>query len=211
MRTTPPVALRALAAEPGEDVRLARLADGLVQRAQARGLLDVAYRTFDTPIGTLLLAATERGLVRIAFACQDLDAVLAELAGRISPRVLAAPRPLDPAARQLEEYFAGRRREFDVPLDFTLAAAFRREVLERLRLVGYGQTTSYARLAASTGRPRAVRAAGTACARNPLPVVVPCHRVLRSDGGIGGYAGGTEAKRTLLALEGGGRQGPPLY
>ena len=180
---------------------LDRLAAQLALAADDAGLLDVAFTTLDTPVGPLLLAATGRGLVRVAYAAEDHDAVLQVLADRISPRVLRAPARLDPAVRQLEEYFAGRRTAFDLPLDLRLSAGFRRGVLTRLREVGYGTTASYAALAAAAGSPRAVRAVGTACATNPLPVVVPCHRVVRSDGGLGNYVGGVAAKRTLLDLE----------
>lgn len=179
----------------------ARLHARLVTAAQSEGLLDVAYRTVDTPVGELLLAATEAGLVRVAFARQDHDAVLASLAESISPRVLRAPARLDEATRQVEEYLAGRRTAFDLPLDWRLSRGFRRTVLEHLPEIGYGHTASYAQIAAAAGSPRAVRAVGTACATNPLPVVVPCHRVVRSDGTAGGYVGGPEAKNTLLSLE----------
>ena len=181
---------------------LGPLHDRLVAAAQADGLLDVAYRTLDTPVGTLLLAATEQGLVRVAYDVEGHDAVLATLASRVSPRVLAAPGRLDPVARELDEYFAGSRRAFDVPLDRRLSSGFRAEVLRHLPEIGYGHTESYAQVAAAAGNARAVRAVGSACATNPLPVVVPCHRVVRSDGSIGGYAGGPAAKRALLTLEG---------
>lgn len=195
-------ALLAGPARPGkEGAELAVLRTRLAARAQAGDLLDVAYRTLDTPVGSLLLAATPRGLVQVAYARQDHDAVLARLAGQLSPRILHAPAPLDPVVRELEEYFAGQRRTFSLPLDFALARGFRLAVLAHLREIGYGKTESYAAVAAGAGRPAAVRAAGTACATNPLPVVVPCHRVVRSDGSIGRYAGGAEAKRTLLDLE----------
>ena len=165
------------------------------------GILDVAYRTIDTPAGTLLLAATDKGLIRVAYACQDHDAVLDQLANCVSPRVLWAPARLDLAAREIEEYFAGRRRLFDLPLDLQLSHGFRRKVLSLLPEIGYGNTASYATMAAAAGTPKAVRAVGSACATNPLPVVIPCHRVVRSDGTIGQYAGGTAAKKALLALE----------
>jgi methylated-DNA-[protein]-cysteine S-methyltransferase len=180
---------------------LARLHARLVADADAAGTLDVAYRTLDTPLGTLLLAATETGLVRVAYAREDHEAVLLRLAEAISPRVLHAPGRLDPAAREFEEYFAGRRRLFDLPLDLRLSHGFRRTVLSHLPQIGYGQTASYAAVAAAAGNPKAVRAAATACATNPLPVVVPCHRVVRSDGTVGGYVGGADAKKTLLTLE----------
>jgi methylated-DNA-[protein]-cysteine S-methyltransferase len=180
---------------------VSRLRERLAERAAAESLLDLAYRTLDTPVGSLLLAATEAGLVKVAFESQDHERVLAQLAERISPRVLRAPARLEDAARQLEEYFAGRRKRFELPLDRTLAHGFRRQVLDRLVEIGYGRTASYAEVAAAAGSPKAVRAVGTACATNPLPLVIPCHRVVRSDGSMGGYAGGAEAKRTLLALE----------
>jgi methylated-DNA-[protein]-cysteine S-methyltransferase len=186
---------------PVPDATLARLHSRLASSAQAEDLLDVAYRTVDSPVGELLLAATPAGLVRVAYAVEDHQAVLARLAGEVSPRVLRAPARLDAAARELEEYFAGRRRSFDLPLDLRLAHGFRRAVLDSLRAIDYGRTASYAAVAAAAGSPAAVRAVGTACARNPLPVVVPCHRVVRTDGAIGQYVGGAQAKRALLALE----------
>jgi methylated-DNA-[protein]-cysteine S-methyltransferase len=178
-----------------------RLHARLVADAERAGVLDVAYRTLDTPVGTLLLAATGQGLVRVAFASEDHDLVLQQLADRVSPRVLRAPARLDAAARELDEYFAGRRSRFDLPLDFRLSRGFRRAVLSHLNEIGYGTTASYAAVAAAAGNPKAVRAAATACATNPLPLVVPCHRVVRSDGTIGGYAGGVDVKKALLALE----------
>jgi methylated-DNA-[protein]-cysteine S-methyltransferase len=174
-----------------------RLADS----AAAQGVLDVAYRTLDTPLGSLLLAATEKGLVRVAYEVQGHERALESLAARVSPRILHAPARLDAASREIDEYFAGRRRTFDLPLDFTLSRGFRAAVLSHLPDIGYGQTASYAAVAAAAGRPRAFRAVGTACAANPLPVVVPCHRVIRSDGSLSGYAGGPAAKQALLALE----------
>jgi len=180
---------------------LRRLHDRLADGAAAQGILDVAYRTLDTPVGTLLLAATETGLIRVAYQSEGHEQVLAALAARISPRILHAPRRLDEAARELEEYFAGRRRGFDLPLDLSLSRGFRRLVLDHLSDIAYGHTASYAAVAAAAGNPRAVRAAATACATNPLPVVVPCHRVVRSDGSVGGYVGGPAAKQALLRLE----------
>jgi methylated-DNA-[protein]-cysteine S-methyltransferase len=180
---------------------LASLHARLEDAAADAGILDVAYTTVPTPLGDLLLAATERGLVRVAFAGEDHDAVLQTLADRIGPRILRSPRRLEEAARQLDEYFAGHRRRFDVPLDRSLSKGFRLSVLEHLSEIGFGHTESYAEVARLVGNPKAVRAVGTACATNPLPVVVPCHRVLRTDGSLGGYLGGIEAKTTLLALE----------
>jgi methylated-DNA-[protein]-cysteine S-methyltransferase len=182
---------------------ITRLHDQLVAAADADQLLDVAYRTVDSPVGTLLLAATDQGVVRVAYQLEHHDQVLQTLAERVSPRILYAPRRLDQVARQLAEYFEGERREFVLPLDFRLAHGFRREVLSRLRMINYGRTESYSQVAAATGHPRAVRAVGTACATNPLPVIVPCHRVLRSDGKLGGYVGGLDNKAALLALEAG--------
>lgn len=178
-----------------------RLHAALTERAQADGLLDVAYRTIDTPVGPLLVATTEQGLVRVAYACQGHEEVLATLADRISPRVLSAPGRLDTVAREMEEYFVGSRTRFDLPIDYRLSAGFRRQVLDHLVDIAYGATASYAAVASLAGSPRAVRAVGSACATNPLPVVIPCHRVIRSDGTPGGYAGGQAAKLTLLALE----------
>ena len=186
------------------DAELGRLHTRLETAAQDAGVLDVAYRTIDTPVGPLLLAATERGLARVAFAAEGTDAVLASIAARISARILHAPRRLDESARQLDEYFEGRRHGFDLPLDLVLSSGFRRIVLAQLQQIGYGNTATYAAVAVAAGSPRAVRAVGTACATNPLPVVVPCHRVVRSDGSIGQYLGGVDAKRALLRLESGG-------
>jgi methylated-DNA-[protein]-cysteine S-methyltransferase len=179
----------------------ARLHEKLVLEAEAEGILDIGYRTIDTPIGTLLLAATEHGLVRVAFALEGHELVLERLASVISPRILHAPHRLDAATRQLDEYFAGTRTRFDLPLDWRLAKGFRLSVIQQLPTIEYGHTASYAELAAAAGNPRAVRAVGTACATNPLPIVVPCHRVVRSDGTIGQYLGGTPVKVTLLELE----------
>ncbi|MGB3706899.1 methylated-DNA--[protein]-cysteine S-methyltransferase [Gordonia sp. (in: high G+C Gram-positive bacteria)] len=180
---------------------LARLRARLVNAADSLQLLDLAYRIVDTPIGPLLLAATDAGLVRVAFQREDFDAVLEDLATTISPRILRAPTRLDEIATELDEYFASRRRVFDVPLDLRLSSGFRQTVQRFLPHIKYGQTASYKEVAASVGNPNAVRAVGTACATNPLPIVVPCHRVLRADGSLGGYLGGTAAKAALLELE----------
>lgn len=184
-----------------DDESLSRLHQQLERDAAADELLDVAYRTVDSPVGTLLLAATTVGLVRVAYDIEDHDAVLERLAGSVSPRVLRAPARLDAAARQLDEYFTKRRTAFELPVDLRLTDGFRRSVVEHLREIGYGRRESYAAVAAAVGNPRAVRAVGTACAHNPLPVVIPCHRVVRSDGTTGQYVGGPVAKSALLALE----------
>jgi methylated-DNA-[protein]-cysteine S-methyltransferase len=186
--------------DPTHDL-LADLHRRLVADAQRDGVLDIAYRIIDSPVGSLLLAATDLGLVRIAYAREGHDAVLQNLADKISPRILHAPARLDTAARELDEYFAGTRQEFDMQLDWQLSEGFRSTVLHHLPEIGYGRTASYATVAKLAGNPKAMRAVGSACATNPLPVVVPCHRVVRSDGAIGGYLGGTEAKRLLLNLE----------
>jgi len=188
-------------ASPDDADTLTRLRVRLGLAAEAEGLLDVAYTTIDSPVGALLLAATPHGLVRVAYAVEDHDRVLDTLSHRISARVLRAPRRLDAAARELDEYFSGRRRVFDLPLDLSLSAGFRQLVQRHLPEIGYGQTRTYGQVAALVGNPRAVRAVGTACATNPLPVVVPCHRVLRADGAVGGYIGGPDAKKALLRLE----------
>jgi methylated-DNA-[protein]-cysteine S-methyltransferase len=180
---------------------LDRLRTRLAAAAQDDGVLDVAYRTIDSPVGSLLVASTEAGLVRIAYAVENHDRVLQALADRISPRVLNAPARLDPIARELDEYFAGDRQTFDVALDWQLSAGFRNTVLRHLSEISYGHTASYAAVAQLAGNANAVRAVGSACGHNPLPIVVPCHRVVRSDGTMGGYLGGAEAKRTLLELE----------
>ncbi len=173
----------------------------LAERAAAEGLLDVAYRTIDSPVGSLLLAATDAGLVRVAFEREGHDAVLGELANSVSPRILQSGRRTDDVARQIDEYFDGRRRTFDVNVDLRLIAGFRRTVVSHLADIAYGTTASYATLATLAGNPAAVRAAASACSHNPIPVVIPCHRVIRSDGSVGQYLGGIDAKVALLALE----------
>jgi methylated-DNA-[protein]-cysteine S-methyltransferase len=174
----------------------------LVSRAEAEGLIDVAYAETDSPVGRLLLAATDRGLVRVSFQREDRDDVLEQLADQLSPRVLESPRRLDEVRRELDEYFEGERAAFDLPLDWSLThSEFRRKVLERTARIPYGGTLSYRDVATAAGNERAVRAAGTALGANPIPIVVPCHRVLRTGGALGGYGGGLEAKRFLLALE----------
>lgn len=177
------------------------LRERLAQRAAEAELLDVAYRRLDTSLGALLLAATPVGLVSVTFDGGEPEATLERLAGAISPRVLAAPARLDDAARGLERLIEGSARGYDGPLDLRLAQGFGLRVVERLREIPYGETRSYAQVADAVGSPRAVRAVGTACRRNPLPIAIPCHRVVRSDGSLGQYAGGPTAKRRLLAVE----------
>jgi len=174
----------------------------LVARASEEDLLDVAYTTTDSPFGPLLLASTRKGLVRVGLPNQDSDELLVDLATRVSPRVLEAPAQLDEARRELDLYFTGELTEFDLPLDWRLSKDFRRRVLRGIARIPYGQTRSYTEMARSAGNERAVRAAGTACGSNPLPLVVPCHRVLRSGGALGGYGGGLPMKEGLLRLEG---------
>jgi methylated-DNA-[protein]-cysteine S-methyltransferase len=180
---------------------LSRLHRRLEREAEQADLVDVAYTIVDSPVGQLLLAATPKGLVRVAYASENHDRVLDTLSEKLSPRILRAPKRLDDAARELDEYFAKRRRVFDLTVDLSLSRGFRQLVQLHLPEIGYGQTRSYRQVAELVGNPKAVRAVGTACATNPLPVVVPCHRVLRADGTIGRYIGGLEAKTALLNLE----------
>jgi len=177
---------------------LERLAD----RAAAAGLIDVAYANVDSPFGPLLLASTPRGLVKLSLPNFDPGETLEDLAARISPRVLEAPGRLDDVRRQLDLYFEGRLHEFDLPLDWQLTAGFRAKVQRAIGRIPYGETRTYTEMARSAGNDRAVRAAGTACGSNPLPIIVPCHRVLRSGGALGGYGGGVPMKQALLEFEG---------
>ncbi|MEY9894468.1 methylated-DNA-[protein]-cysteine S-methyltransferase [Catenulispora sp. MAP12-49] len=194
---------------PVDPAAMARLHRRLAAAAEAERLMDVAYTVVDSPVGRLLLAATDKGLIRVAYATEDHDKVLQALADKVSPRILHAPGRLDEAAREVDEYFGHRRRVFDLPLDLSLSKGFRQLVQRHLPEIGYGQTRSYREVAELVGNPKAVRAVGTACATNPLPIVVPCHRVLRTDGTLGGYIGGLEAKTTLLELEAGARPSRP--
>ncbi|MGO9320491.1 MAG: methylated-DNA--[protein]-cysteine S-methyltransferase [Solirubrobacteraceae bacterium] len=171
-------------------------------RIAAEGLADVTYAPVDSPFGALLLAVTGRGLVRLAFPEEDVDSVLERLARRISPRIVEAPAPLEPMRRELDEYFSGRRRSFELPLDWTLIGPFGRRVLRVASEIPYGGVLSYAEVAADAGSPRGSRAAGNALGSNPIPIVIPCHRVLRTGGALGGYGGGLERKQWLLELEG---------
>ena len=176
------------------------LLDRFVQRADAEDMLDVAWTRYDSPVGTLVLAATEEGLVTISY--RDADDVIDTLATKVSPRVLSYPKRLDEVRRQLDDYFGGRRHEFDLDLDWSLATAFQRTVLDVVQEVGFGHVATYHDVARAIGRPTASRAAGGANARNPLPIVVPCHRVIGSDGSLTGYGGGIERKAFLLEMEG---------
>jgi methylated-DNA-[protein]-cysteine S-methyltransferase len=174
----------------------------LASSANEEGLLDVAYTMSDSPFGALLLAATPRGLVKLGLPGHDPEQTLEDLAARISPRVLEAPARLDEARRELDLYFEGKLTEFDLPLDWQLSRDFRRRALRAIDRIPYGKTRSYTEIARSAGNERAVRAAGTACGSNPIPIVVPCHRVLRTSGALGGYGGGLPMKEALLKLEG---------
>jgi methylated-DNA-[protein]-cysteine S-methyltransferase len=193
-------ALRGPATDPTADLAAA------LARAESEDLVDVAYAVTDSPVGPLLVAATPAGLVRLGFQTEDHSDILDDLAQRVSPRVLEAPSRLDETRRELDEYFEGRRDHFELPLDWQLSRGFRKTVLERLHAdVGYGHTVSYLDLATMVGNPKASRAVGTAMATNPIPIVVPCHRVLRTGGQLGGYGGGLPVKVKLLELESGGQ------
>jgi methylated-DNA-[protein]-cysteine S-methyltransferase len=186
------------AAEVDLDALRARLA----RRAAEGGLLDVAYGFADSPLGPLTVMVTDRGLVRLSYAHEAVGEQLDEVAARISPRILEAPERTDTVRRQLDEYFAGRRRGFDVPIDWRLTRGFGGDVLRVTARIPFGSVSSYREVAAAAGSPNAYRAAGNALGSNPIPIVVPCHRVLHAGGGLGGYTGGLERKRFLLGLEG---------
>jgi methylated-DNA-[protein]-cysteine S-methyltransferase len=198
---------RALRAGPGGG-DLSRAMQGVLDRAERNGLIDVAYANVDSPFGELIVAQTGRGVVKVALPSHrghrlSRDQVLEELAAKVSPRVLESPKRLDEARRELEAYFEGRLHRFDLPLDWSLASrGFRSKALHAVARIPYGETRSYGEIAKSAGNPRAFRAAGTACGANPIPLVVPCHRVVQSGGGIGNYGGGPGMKRALLTLEG---------
>lgn len=189
---------------PGHDVEqeAAAAAERLSERLAAQGLADLAYAQIDSPIGTLLLASTGRGLVRVAFAEDDVEQTLEDLAREISPRIIRSAKRLDPVRSELEEYFQGRRRHFDIDLDWRLIGPFGRRVLTATAAIPYGYVSSYQEIAAQAGSPRGSRAAGNALGANPIPIVIPCHRVLRTGGALGGYGGGQERKRWLLEREG---------
>ncbi|HEX3519931.1 MAG TPA: methylated-DNA--[protein]-cysteine S-methyltransferase [Solirubrobacteraceae bacterium] len=179
----------------------ARAAARVADRATAEGLADVSYASVDSPFGTLLAVATQQGLVRLAFPEEGVDPVLERLSQRLSPRIVESSRPLDPLRRELDDYFKGARRSFDLALDWSLIGPFARRVLGVTSEIPYGNVLTYTEVAAEAGSPRGSRAAGNALGSNPIPIVIPCHRVLRSGGGLGGYAGGLERKRWLLDLE----------
>jgi methylated-DNA-[protein]-cysteine S-methyltransferase len=186
----------------GFDERSAELAAALDQVARRRGLLDVAYSLADSPFGKLLVAVTPNGVIEIEYPNHDFDRALEDLAARVSPRVLESPRATERVRRQLEEYFAGNRRSFTVEVDLSLVHGFTRKVLEQTARIPFGAVSTYREVATGAGSPLAVRAAGNALGSNPIPIVVPCHRVLRTGGGLGGYTGGIERKVKLLELEG---------
>jgi methylated-DNA-[protein]-cysteine S-methyltransferase len=203
MNTTSLDPLDALLREDASDLdqSFAATRARIAARAVSEGHAAVAYEDHDTPLGTIRLGATDNGIVRVALPSEDHDEVLEELARELSPRILRAGRPeLTCARRELDEYFAGDRHGFDVDLDWALARRFRRGVLQATALIPYGRTSTYRAVATEAGSPRAVRAAGTALATNPLPILIPCHRVLRSDGALGAYRGGSAAKNQLLEL-----------
>jgi len=193
-------------ADPGDTERLTQ---ATIERAGREGLIDVAYAAVDSPFGEMLVAQTDRGLIRVAFPhrkggtdTRDWGELLEELSEVVSPRILEAPARLDEARRQLDEYFEGRRKDFDLDLDWRLTRGFQGKAIRQIARIPYGRTVTYTQLAKRAGSPRAVRAAGTACGANPLPPIVPCHRVLPSSGGVGNYGGGPEMKKALLKLEG---------
>jgi methylated-DNA-[protein]-cysteine S-methyltransferase len=192
--------LRSVLSPTGREWAAARA--GFAARAASEGLVDIAFEDHETPLGRMRISATDTGILRIILPAENVEKALEDLARKVSGRILGVSTPaITTTRRELDEYFDGRRRTFDVPLDWTLTKAFRREVLHATTLIPYGETSSYRKVATAAGRPKAVRAAGSAVANNPLPILVPCHRVLRTDGGIGQYLGGVAAKTQLLTLE----------
>lgn len=180
----------------------AEAARRLTARAYKEKLVDISYASVDSPFGPLLAARTTGGLVRLAFPEESVDAVLDRLAARISPRIVESAKALDETRRELEQYFAGARRDFEIALDWSLIGPFAQKVLRVTAAIPFGGVSTYANVAAEAGSPRGSRAAGNALGSNPIPIVIPCHRVLRSGGSLGGYGGGLDRKRHLLALEG---------
>jgi len=192
----------AVAAATEGEVDLTGVSAELARRAAAAGLLDLAYCELDSPLGKLLAVASPDGLIKLGYPNVAADAQLAGLAEAVSPRLLEAPGEFDELRRELGEYFEGERRDFAIELDWRLTAGFVQRVLRQTARIPFGQTRTYSEMAASAGSPRAHRAAGSALGANPIPIVVPCHRVLRAGGALGGYGGGLEVKRRLLELEG---------
>ena len=201
-KTADPGAAVGTAARNASGDRAAELSALVARRAEADGLADIAYTTTDSPFGTLTLAATEEGLVTLGLPNLPTDEVLENLSAKVSPRILEAPGRLDEARRELDLYFEGRLKRFDIPLDWRLSSGFRQKVLRQIDRIPFGETRSYREVATGAGNERAVRAAGSACGSNPIAIIVPCHRVLRTGGGLGGYGGGLELKEELLRLEG---------
>jgi methylated-DNA-[protein]-cysteine S-methyltransferase len=212
-------ALRSASLPPG-DAGAAAAAGRLLARAEDEGLLEVAYGSVESPFGELLAAVTPRGLLRVSYDTRRSEAVLEEIAEKVSPRMLESAKRLDPLRRQLDEYFEGRRRTFDLSLDWRLTRGFSQKILRETARVGFGELATYKQVAEAAGSPRAVRAAGNALGNNPIPIVVPCHRIVRTGGKMGGYGGtlgpylaGSDVKRRLLELEGAldesGRPLPP--
>ncbi len=193
---------RRLSLAPSPSLDLDGLREELARRAADEGLLDVAYGFADSPLGPLTVIVTNRGLVRLSYAHETVDEQLDEIASRVSPRILASPEWTDAVRRQLDEYFAGSRHDFDVPIDWRLVRGFAGDVLRATSRIPFGSVSSYREVATEAGSPNAYRAAGNALGSNPIPIVVPCHRVLHAGGGLGGYTGGLERKRFLLHLEG---------
>jgi methylated-DNA-[protein]-cysteine S-methyltransferase len=191
-----------LRAAPVAELNRKGLTAALAQRAGKAALLDVAYAEIDSPIGELIVFVTPRGLLRIKYADEPIEGVLAEVAARVSPRILRAPARTDEARHELEAYFGLRRRTFNLPIDWSLVHGFAGRILRKTARIPFGDVRSYGQLAKQAGSPRAARAVGNALGSNPIPIVVPCHRVLHADGGLGGYSGGLDRKRYLLALEG---------
>jgi len=181
---------------------LGRLRADVARRAADEGLLDVAYGTHDSPLGQLTVFVTPRGLVRLSYPGEPIEEQLDELAATVSPRLMAAPARTDAVRRELDEYFAGDRQAFEVPIDWRLLRGFREQVLRATARIPFGQVSTYREVATEAGSPNAYRAAGNALGSNPVPIVVPCHRVLHAGGGLGGYTGGLERKRFLLGIEG---------
>jgi methylated-DNA-[protein]-cysteine S-methyltransferase len=187
---------------PRSTIDIAGLRSAIARRAAADGLLDVAHATYESPLGPLMVVVTPRGLLRLSYPGEPVEAQLDDLAGRISPRILAAPERTDDVRRQLDEYFSGARRSFDVPVDWRLVRGFAGQVLRATARIPFGGVSTYRAVATEAGSPNAYRAAGNALGSNPVPIVVPCHRVLHAGGGLGGYTGGLDRKRYLLTLEG---------